>query len=75
VMLSIEPVLRFDLAAFPLWIAKVNPSFVVVGYDSGHNRLPEPELKSVLFLVELLEKAGVKVYRKLLREKWNHATN
>jgi DNA repair photolyase len=71
VMLSIEPIMQFDVVRFPLWIAKVNPKFVAIGYDNYGNNLSEPELKTTLHLIELLEQSGIKVYRKTLREKYD----
>jgi hypothetical protein len=68
VMLSIEPIMEFDPVRFPLWIAKVHPDFVAVGYDNYDNGLPEPALSETLRLIGLLEDAGIKVYRKTLRE-------
>jgi DNA repair photolyase len=68
VMLSVEPIMKFDLARFPLWIAKIKPKFVAVGYDNYNHGLPEPSLEATLHLIELLEKAGITVYRKTLRE-------
>jgi protein gp37 len=71
VMLSIEPVMKFNSVAFPLLIASVHPQFVAVGYDSGHNKLPEPRLAETLELIACLEAAGITVHRKYLRKGWN----
>lgn len=67
-MISIEPIMDFNLERFVLYIAKINPEFVAVGYDNYNNKLNEPSLKKTLKLIELLEKAGIKVYKKTLRE-------
>jgi DNA repair photolyase len=69
VMLSIEPIMKFDPVRFPLWIAKIKPQFVAVGYDNYGNKLPEPCLAKTMGLIVALEQAGIKVYRKTLREK------
>lgn len=68
VMISIEPIMKFDPVRFPLWIAKVHPEFVAVGYDSGNNGLDEPQLAETEAFIALLVAAKIKVYRKLMRE-------
>lgn len=68
VMLSIEPIMKFDPDIFPLWIAAISPKFVAVGYDNYDNGLPEPSLAETERLISILEAAGIKVYRKSLRE-------
>ncbi len=68
VMLSIEPIMAFNPATFPLWIARVAPKFVAVGYDNYAHGLVEPALADVLLLIGHLEAAGITVYRKTLRE-------
>jgi hypothetical protein len=71
VMLSVEPIMKFSPAAFPIWIAKVAPKFVAVGYDNYSHGLPEPSLAETLQLISNLEAAGITVYRKTLREAKN----
>jgi DNA repair photolyase len=68
VMLSIEPIMDFDLERFCLWIAKVKPEFVAVGYDNYHNGLIEPTFSKTIHLIHMLEAAGIKVYKKTLRD-------
>jgi len=41
-MLSIEPVMDFDLEIFVAWLREIAPDFVSLGADSGHHNLPEP---------------------------------
>jgi len=69
-MVSIEPVLDFNLDAFTEAIAKINPSFVYIGYDNYGNKLPEPPLSKTMRLVEALKKKGIKVYTKTMRKAW-----
>jgi len=69
VMVSIEPILDFDLDFFLGKLRKISPDFVVVGYDNYNNRLPEPSLKKTLGLIAELEKFTT-VYRKTLRKAW-----
>jgi len=49
----------------------LQPWAVAVGYDNYNNHLPEPPLEKTMQLIERLEKAGITVFRKTLRERWN----
>jgi protein gp37 len=69
-MLSVEPIMKFTLD-FVRKIISIHPEFVAVGMDNYDNKLTEPSLKETLQLIADLEKAGIKVYRKTLREAWN----
>jgi len=55
-MITIEPVLDFDLDKFVEWILAVKPWRVYVGYDSHpkENRLPEPSLSKTKLLIKSL---------------------
>ncbi len=56
-MLSLEPILDFDLPFFAEWIRCVEPEFVSVGADSGNSHLPEPsseKLKKLLSQLNLI---------------------
>jgi|GEM_PF-310281 len=67
-MLSIEPIMRFS-PCFAKHIISVKPDFVAVGYNNNPSvKLDEPSLKDTLQLIADLEAAGIKVYRKTLRE-------
>ena len=46
-MVSIEPILDFDLDVFPHWIELTQPEFVSVGADSKGHGLPEPGREKV----------------------------
>ncbi|MFA5365403.1 MAG: DUF5131 family protein, partial [Candidatus Bathyarchaeia archaeon] len=70
VMLSIEPVMKFNPVVFPLLIALVKPKFVACGYDNYGNNLPEPTLNETLALIDLLEKSGIVVHKKSIRKAW-----
>jgi protein gp37 len=67
-MLSIEPIMDFDLEPFVNEIIKVGPEFVAVGYDNYKNGLIEPSFSKTLHLIAMLEGAGIKVYRKTIRD-------
>ena len=58
-MVTIEPVLDFDLTNLIAMIAIINPEFVNIGADSGGNKLPEPSKDKILALIEELNKFTV----------------
>jgi protein gp37 len=43
-IVSIEPIMDFDLETFAEWVRNINPVMVHVGYDNYNNKLPEPTL-------------------------------
>ena len=75
--ISIEPIMDFNLEGpeprdnFAEYIIGLQPWAVAVGYDNYDNHLPEPSLAKTMQLIECLEKAGIAVFRKTLREAWN----
>jgi len=54
-MVSIEPVLDFDVDVMVEWIKDIKPEFVSIGADSQNNHLPEPSGDKVKALVENLK--------------------
>jgi len=54
-MVSIEPIMDFDLDDLVSYIKSIKPIFVSVGADSGNNHLPEPEPDKVMALIEALK--------------------
>lgn len=54
-MISIEPIIAFDLNVLLQWIAEVKPEFVSVGADSKKYRLTEPEPMEVIKLLDGLK--------------------
>ncbi len=70
-MVTIEPVIEFDMDGMVSWIENINPCMVWLGYDSGKNRLPEPELKKVKELYWQLGQKGFMVVLKKIRKAWN----
>ena len=69
-MVTVEPVLEFDLEVLESWIKRINPFLVWTGYDSskkGHG-YPEPKLSKVMQLKDRLENAGMQVKLKAIRE-------
>lgn len=69
-MVTIEPVLDFDVDVIVSWIKKIDPCTVWIGYDSKKNNLPEPELRKVKILQNDLEAIGFTVIPKTIRKAW-----
>jgi protein gp37 len=68
-MVTIEPIIDFDLDEFVQWIKDINPELVWMGYDSGKNNLPEPSLDKFNELHKRLNQLGCKVLLKRVNEK------
>lgn len=67
-MVSIEPIMQFDLVALVNWIRRIAPEFVSIGADSKGHSLPEPSATKVGALMEELSKfTEVKVKDNLKR--------
>jgi len=54
-MVSIEPILDFDLFELVSFIKWINPKFVSIGADSKGHNLPEPQPDKVQSLIEELQ--------------------
>jgi protein gp37 len=54
-MVTVEPILDFDVLEFSNLIFNAHPEQVNIGADSGGNKLPEPEPWKVKALIERLE--------------------
>jgi protein gp37 len=55
-MVSIEPILDFDLKTFVCLINLIQPEFVSIGADSKGHKLPEPSKEKVEALITELKK-------------------
>jgi len=55
-MVSIEPIMDFDLEELIASISAIRPKFVSVGADSKGHNLPEPSPEKIRNLLEILEK-------------------
>ena len=55
-MVSIEPVLDFDLFDFVEFIQRISPDYVSIGADSKNKGLPEPSAEKIERLIIELEK-------------------
>ena len=69
-IVSVEPVLDFDLEVLVEWILEISPVRVYVGYDNWSNRLPEPPLQKTMKLIKALRSNGIEVSEKTLRKAW-----
>lgn len=54
-MVTIEPIMDFNLTVFVRMIRDINPAVVNIGADSGHNNLPEPPKEKILALIHNLQ--------------------
>jgi DNA repair photolyase len=68
-VITIEPIMEFDLDIFVNFVKMLHPMRVYIGYDTKKSNLPEPPLKKTRQLIEELQKF-VKVKPKLLREQY-----
>ena len=69
-MITIEPIMDFDLTELVFLIETIKPEQVNIGADTGRNNLPEPSWGKVLQLIEKLEKfTKVKIKPNLARLK------
>ena len=68
-IVSIEPVLDFDLKTFTKWIEDINPFIVYVGYDNYCHKLKEPTLENTTKLLNMLPETAL-VIRKSIRPAW-----
>lgn len=62
-MVTIEPIMDFDVIPFATMIAALEPEQVNIGADSGHNKLPEPSFEKIQALIRHLV-CFTKVYQK-----------
>ena len=53
-MVSIEPIMDFDLDVMVEWMKIINPEFVSIGADSKRHNLPEPTPEKLNNLIEEL---------------------
>lgn len=65
-MVTIEPILNFDVGPLVEMIQKINPEWVNIGADSGNNNLPEPSKKKIAQLIYQLPDIKIKTNLKRL---------
>ena len=66
-VLTLEPLVDFDLEPFLQMILDVAPEYVWMGYDSKNCGLPEPSEEKVQALIDALKEHGIPVKAKILR--------
>jgi DNA repair photolyase len=54
-MISLEPILKFDLSILSSWIKDIEPEFVSIGADSQKHHLPEPNKEELSNLISTLK--------------------
>lgn len=63
-MITIEPVMDFDVEPFFRMLESADVYQINIGADSGNNHLPEPSKEKVEELIAKLEERRIKVFRK-----------
>lgn len=53
-MITIEPVMDFDITDFAMKLVQANPVQINIGADSGRNNLPEPSAEKLKLLIDHL---------------------
>lgn len=66
-MISVEPIMDFDVDIMLDWIHTINPKFVSIGADSKGHNLPEPSADKVQRLIAGLGAVEVKLKPNLRR--------
>lgn len=69
-VVTIEPVLDFDLEIFVAWIKTINPEYVYIGYNSRPKQvqLPEPDPAKLKAFIQQLKKYNIEIKEKDLRK-------
>lgn len=68
-MITIEPVMDFDLDVMVGWIQQINPQLVWLGYDSKKKGMfPEPATDKFMSLYKSIEAMGISVKLKTVRD-------
>jgi DNA repair photolyase len=68
-MVSIEPILEFDLDILSSWIENIQPFLVYVGYDNYNGMMPEPLREKSLQLISRISSNRL-VIKKTIRSAW-----
>ena len=55
-MVTIEPIIDFDLNIIVDWIKRIKPKWVNIGADSKGHKLPEPSKEKIEALIKELKK-------------------
>lgn len=70
-IITIEPIMEFDLYDFAFMIKKISPERIYIGYDTKNSNLNEPLRLKTLRLIQTikLDLPDCKIKTKLMREK------
>ena len=71
-IVSIEPIMDFDLQPLVRRIRQIGPEFIYIGFDNHGHHLPEPPLARTQELIQALGEF-TEVRTKTLREAWDEA--
>jgi DNA repair photolyase len=74
-MVTIEPIMDFNLELLLFMLKKIGPVQVNIGADSGHNHLPEPPAEKIQKLIEGLKTFTRVVEKKNLGRLWQGRKN
>jgi hypothetical protein len=68
-VVTIEPIMDFDLNIFSDWVLNIKPEYVWIGYNSRPKQvqLPEPSPEKTKQLADILKSNGIEVRGKELR--------
>jgi hypothetical protein len=69
-IVTLEPLMDFDIDVFVEWIVGINPEAVFIGYNSHPKqvKLIEPPMEKTLDLIVALKNKGIRVLTKELRQ-------
>lgn len=69
-IVTVEPVMDFDLEVLRDWIVSISPATVFIGYNSKPDKvsIPEPDKMKLLCLIDELEKRDIHVLTKEMRD-------
>lgn len=69
-IVTVEPVLRFDLVILAQWIRGIKPMRCYIGFDNHGCHLDEPSEFQTLMLIQELRRFGLDVRGKSMRKGW-----
>jgi len=72
-IITIEPIMKFNLEQMVDWCVEINPERIYIGYDSKKNKLREPSLEKTKEFIKLLKffLPNCKIKEKLMRKAWD----
>lgn len=69
IMVSIEPIMDFDLFNFLDYLKMIQPNFVVIGKDNYRNNLSEPDLEKIMSLARELDRFTTVIFKNSLKKQ------